>query len=453
MIIRRIHRALFLLAVLLANAGVLYSQQSLPSQANESAAQRAISYLFVSPNTSENLTLPEALRKLNSPEESALIAAGRVVACRLGLRARIVKSIGSWTDGVEHSTILRLRADEATTRYANAWLGKRARQKSVLYFQQRAGGTARMYILFPHGGQKNPARLAGFLQRSGIEYRTLVPGARRTLIYVVDLGGELQRKIADAARALRASYRALSGTADFIGDGNDRDKAQQVFNEVITKYEQEHPLLRSNCGGEPSQSLSPSRNGAPRLAAAARRLPTGTVVTVEGVVTVPSGTFKSSISDEGFAFQDRSGGFYVRMQTNLGLRLGQRVRVTGKLDENNELLALVPAGADAIKVLDRAAQVKPESMATGKINETTEGRLVKVTGKITRAVVADLPYGYRLFLDDGSGEIQVYVSASAQIDLSHLQPGQRVSATGLSGQYKDHYEVEPRFPADIELLP
>lgn len=227
-----------------------------------------------------------------------------------------------------------------------------------------------------------------------------------------------------------------------------------VCSQVIVKYEQEHPPLRSNCGNESSQSLSPNRNGTPRLAvAAARRLPPGTVVTVEGVVTVPSGTFKSSISDEGFAFQDRSGGIYVRMKTNLGLRLGQRVRVTGKLDQSNELLTIVPADAEAIKAIGRAVQMKPESVATGKINELTEGRLVKVTGKITRAVVADLPYGYRLFLDDGSGEIQVYVSASAQIDLSHLQPGQRVSATGLSGQYKDHYEVEPRIPADIEALP
>ena len=38
--------------------------------------------------------------------------------------------------------------------------------------------------------------------------------------------------------------------------------------------------------------------------AAARHLPLGTVVTVEGSVTVPLGVFASSFFDEGFAVQD-----------------------------------------------------------------------------------------------------------------------------------------------------
>lgn len=184
--------------------------------------------------------------------------------------------------------------------------------------------------------------------------------------------------------------------------------------------------------------------------AEARRLPLETVVTIEGSVTVPSGTFKSSISDEGFAVQDRSGGIYVAMKINMNLQLHERVRITGKLAQSNDMLTLVPtAGTEDVRRRGRGPKVKPEKIATGRVNEMTEGRLVRVAGRITRAVVTDAPYGSRLFLDDGTGEIQVYVSASAGIDLSHLLPGQRVSATGLSAQYKDHYEIEPRFQADI----
>lgn len=40
----------------------------------------------------------------------------------------------------------------------------------------------------------------------------------------------------------------------------------------------------------------------------ARTLPAGTVVTVEGSVTVPSGDFASSTFDQGFALQDETGG-------------------------------------------------------------------------------------------------------------------------------------------------
>lgn len=185
------------------------------------------------------------------------------------------------------------------------------------------------------------------------------------------------------------------------------------------------------------------------LIAEARRLPLGTLVTIEGSVTVPSATFKASIADEGFAVQDRSGGIYVSMSTSLNLRLRQRVRLTGKLAESLGLLVIVPVDAGAIEVRGRGREVKPEAVLMGRIGETTEGRLLKIRGVIAREVVSDLPYGLRLFLKDESGEVQVFVSASTKIDLSGLQPGQRLTVTGFSGQYKDHYEVSPRFPADI----
>jgi uncharacterized protein YdeI (BOF family) len=186
--------------------------------------------------------------------------------------------------------------------------------------------------------------------------------------------------------------------------------------------------------------------------AEARRLPLETLVTIEGSVTVPSGTFRSSISDEGFAIQDRSGGIYVGMKVNLNLRLHERVRVTGRLARSNEMLTLVPASAEDVRKRGRGPQVRPERISTGRVGEMTEGRLLKVAGRVTRAVVNDAPYGSRLFLDDGTGEIQIYVSASAGIDLSSLRPGRRVSATGFGAQYKDHYEIEPRFPADIRAI-
>ncbi|MBD0326583.1 MAG: hypothetical protein ICV68_09135 [Pyrinomonadaceae bacterium] len=186
--------------------------------------------------------------------------------------------------------------------------------------------------------------------------------------------------------------------------------------------------------------------------AEARRLALDTVVTVEGSVIVPSGNFKSSISDEGFAIQDGSGGIYVRMNVNMGLSVNERVRVVGQLAENNGLLAVVPESVDAVRKLGRGPEATPLKVSTGKINETTEGRLVRVKGMITRPIVSDMPYGSRLFINDGTGEIQIYVSASAQIDLSRFHAGQRVRVVGFSGQYKDHYEVEPRFASDIRVL-
>src|SRR5262245_60466787 len=65
--------------------------------------------------------------------------------------------------------------------------------------------------------------------------------------------------------------------------------------------------------------------------AEARSLPLGTVVTIEGSLTVPSGAFSSSTFDQGFAIQDRTGGIYVSTPNNLGLAPRQQARVTGTL--------------------------------------------------------------------------------------------------------------------------
>jgi uncharacterized protein YdeI (BOF family) len=199
-----------------------------------------------------------------------------------------------------------------------------------------------------------------------------------------------------------------------------------------------------------SIAASPTR-AKPISIARARGLPSGTVVTIEGLVTVPSGAFKSSISDEGFAMQDGSAGIYVSMSENLGLRVGQRLRVTGKLVEHDGMLAIVAVGAESIESRGYGGpELRAQLVQTGKVGEATEGRLVKVKGKITRPLGDDLPYGFRLFINDGTGEIQVFISASTGIDPRALRVGERLSVTGLSGQYKDHYEISPRIPADIK---
>jgi DNA/RNA endonuclease YhcR with UshA esterase domain len=76
-----------------------------------------------------------------------------------------------------------------------------------------------------------------------------------------------------------------------------------------------------------------------------------------------------------------------------------------------------------------------------------------VTGRITRPVGDDAPYGFRIFLDDGTGETQVFVSTSTGIKRRGLRKGKRIRVTGLSGQYNDHYEINPRFQADIKVIP
>jgi hypothetical protein len=186
--------------------------------------------------------------------------------------------------------------------------------------------------------------------------------------------------------------------------------------------------------------------------AAARSLPLGTVVTVSGLVTVPSGAFSSSTFDQGFAIQDSTGGIYVSVSANHSLSLRQQVRVTGTLADNVLPGLLVLSNVTAIKVEGRGPRVQPIAVSTGTVGEATEGTLVKITGTITQPIVNDLPFGFIIVVNDGSGEVNSFVCASTGIDVSGLSQGQTIEVTGFSGQFADHFEVDPRTQDDIRIV-
>jgi hypothetical protein len=232
-------RAPLLLCLWLAAAcGAAHAQQG-----------RAVSYTFVSPNTREDLTLGEAVRLLGSREEFLLIKQIRGLSRCLRLRPLAVRrTIGSWADGAEHSALFSVAADERALRYADARLGRQARQKAVLYFRRDAQGADRMYVLRLRRGRRSLASVSRTLDASGVAFRTLAPAAAgRLLVYVVDLDDALRDKVARAARRLRAAVSAIKGEGEFMGDDADREKAQQVFASEIRKYEDENPDAARRC--------------------------------------------------------------------------------------------------------------------------------------------------------------------------------------------------------------
>ena len=78
--------------------------------------------------------------------------------------------------------------------------------------------------------------------------------------------------------------------------------------------------------------------------------------------------------------------------------------------------------------------------------------MVKVAGRAVTAVVSDLPYGHKLWIDDGSGRVQLFFAASAgDFGLERVRVGSRVVATGFSGQYDSTYEVLPATRADLAV--
>lgn len=191
----------------------------------------------------------------------------------------------------------------------------------------------------------------------------------------------------------------------------------------------------------------------PAIAAAAvpiakvRDLPLGTTVTIEGEVTVPSGLFESaSLEDQGFALEDVTGGLYVRMDTNLGLHRNQQVRVTGILGQSFNIL-FVDAEPEDVELLPG----KPLLIATGEVGTATEGLIITVAGVITD-IFDDGEFGVQLSVNDGSGDVAVFVHRSTGInpfEIPFIGLGKRIRVTGFSSRFADEVELQPRFRDDI----
>src|SRR5258705_5424296 len=115
-------RSLFL--VLLLGCGTQVSAQQSQEQGRES-----LNYGFVSPNTRDDLKIEEAISGMNSPEESHLLNEAANLACVVRSKIRAFRALGSWSDGAEHSVMLRAKTDEGAVRYLVSRMGRDAQQK------------------------------------------------------------------------------------------------------------------------------------------------------------------------------------------------------------------------------------------------------------------------------------------------------------------------------------
>lgn len=192
----------------------------------------------------------------------------------------------------------------------------------------------------------------------------------------------------------------------------------------------------------------PAAEAPPQIAytiARARAFAAGRAVTVEGIVTVPSG-----VIDAGFAIQDATGGIYVADSTQ-HLAAGTRVRVTGTLASGHGLLTLA---SPSVRRIGHGRVPRPRRVRTLAVGERTEGRLVTVRGTAVDSVTSDAPYGHKLRVDDGSGAVQVFFPTGAGgFAFSAIRRGTRVAITGFSGQYDQTVEVLPRGRADVVVSP
>ena len=209
-------------------------------------AQKPLNVGIVSPNTKTNLKLEQAIARMKSADEAKLLNQAINLSCVVGSRITAFRALGSWSDGAEHSVLLRVRGDEESLRYVLSRMGREAEQKYVIYFHPEPKGTIDLYVLRPRKRARNLVSLSNELERSGIPFSTIVPSRGTTAIYIIDLDRDLRDKILAAARKLRAQVNKETGNAKLFGDDL-KDRAKEKFNQEIKSYETKNPNLPPPC--------------------------------------------------------------------------------------------------------------------------------------------------------------------------------------------------------------
>ena len=132
-------------------------------------------------------------------------------------------------------------------------------------------------------------------------------------------------------------------------------------------------------------------------------------------------------------------------------KLGDLVRLSGIREETNGLIAIREVTATK---MGQGDAISPIEVPTGNVGEITEGLLIHTSG-IIDSLFDDEPYGYKVFIDDGSGQLNIFVNTSTGLlsDTANWQLSDSLSVTGFSAEYNTDYENCPRIASDIQVFP
>lgn len=212
-------------------------------------------------------------------------------------------------------------------------------------------------------------------------------------------------------------------------------------------------IVLMSCQSNQQNKLKSSKSIPILSISEARKLSQGSVVTIQGTITVASGTFSSS-TPYGYALQDNTAGIYVIDSIppiDGEFKSGELVMVTGVVEEINNLLVIRETAASK---KGKGDEITPLNVKTGNVNESHEGMLVN-TGGIIETLHSDLPYGYKMYINDGTGLLNIFVNTSAGFlsDTTIWKVSDSITVIGFSAQYGAEYEVEPVVRQNIIVYP
>lgn len=170
-------------------------------------------------------------------------------------------------------------------------------------------------------------------------------------------------------------------------------------------------------------------------------------VDVEACVTVPPGVF----SDRYIYIHDSTGGIKVYLPSRVGnfpaMQLADRVAVRGRVEVSSGEREIQIEDVGTIRLRGSCGSVASTRYATSKIAKTLFGWLVEVTGNVVSVTPP-----YEFVLNDGTGDLLIYIDSNTGIRLSNIARGQMVRVVGIVSQSRNRVAVLPRYSTDLTIL-
>ncbi len=190
--------------------------------------------------------------------------------------------------------------------------------------------------------------------------------------------------------------------------------------------------------------------------AAARSLAIGAVVSIAGVVTAEAGRLGTPPL---IAIADATGGVVVRLPAgSRPLARGMQLEIQGKLADPYGQLEIRPT-TGGILVRGSAALPTPTQVPLGGLEESTEGRLSVLTGRLRAQPTKSSGGDVTVRLEIAPGvEVRVMADSSSGVKPAAFAKGATYRVTGVVGQRAsrkgalDGYRLWARDRADIVLI-
>lgn len=180
---------------------------------------------------------------------------------------------------------------------------------------------------------------------------------------------------------------------------------------------------------------------------------------IEGYVTAQSEAVQpKNAFFEVVYIEDETGGICVFGISNTELKVGQKVRITGKVDEYQGEFELQISDEDTqLEILDEnIKKINPTKISTkDSMLPINGGKLVEVQGKVVSMDESNL------YIDDGTGISRVYVEGYIWDGINEdmkgkwdpsIKIGSRVSAIGLASMDPEGARLRVRNTGEIKLV-